>query len=88
MTHLFHVNILTVEGTVYEGTISSLQAPGEIGYLGVLANHISLATNLVPGKITVRNDRGQTKVFHSKGKGFLEVIKNDATILLDSSDTL
>jgi len=88
MSHVFHVNILTVDKTVYEGMISSLQAPGEIGYLGVLANHIPLVTTLVPGKITVKDDSGQTKVFHSKGKGFLEVVKNDATILLDSSDAL
>ncbi|MFA6079473.1 MAG: F0F1 ATP synthase subunit epsilon [Candidatus Omnitrophota bacterium] len=85
MDHLFHINILTLDKTVYEGTISSLQAPGEAGYLGVLANHIPLVTTLVPGNITIKDDRGEEKVFHSKGKGFLEVIRNDATILLDSS---
>lgn len=83
MEKLFHLNILTQERVVYAGYISSLIAPGELGYLGVLANHISLITNLVPGKINIKDDSGKQVSFSSKGKGFLEVLRNETTMLLE-----
>ena len=47
MTHLFRLNIYSQEKTLYDGEIFSLIAPGESGYLGVLANHAPLIANLV-----------------------------------------
>lgn len=81
---LFHVNIITPDKTIYEGRISSLIAPGELGYLGVLANHAPLITNLVPGKIILRERPTETTIYHSKGKGILEVLQNNVNILADS----
>jgi len=69
---------------VYEGRVSSLIAPGELGYLGVLANHAALITNLIPGKISFRDGSNKLTTIDSKGKGFLEVLNNNATLLLDS----
>lgn len=84
MASLFGVNILTRESTVYSGQTSSLVAPGELGYLGVLAYHAPLVTTLVPGNITLKEPSGQIVTFKSKGKGYLNVMKNEATLLLDS----
>ncbi len=85
MANLFNITILTREGTVYRGRTASLVAPGEIGYLGVLANHAPLMTSLVPGKITLKDDSGKITTFKSTGKGFLEVLKNETLILLDTA---
>ena len=84
MAHLFHLNISTPRETIFDGTIQSLVAPGEIGYLGILANHAPLITTLVPGKITVRDTYGKHSIFNSSGGGLLEVSENQAVILADS----
>ena len=82
MANLFKTTILTREKTLYQGDIVSLVAPGEIGYLGILANHVPLMTSLVPGKVTLRDEFGKTTTIKSAGNGFLEVRKNDVLILL------
>ncbi|MDP1854351.1 MAG: ATP synthase F1 subunit epsilon [Candidatus Omnitrophota bacterium] len=80
----FRLNIVSLEKTIYEGFICSLIVPAELGYLGVLANHAPLVTMLTPGKITLREKPDSQKVFHCKAGGFLEVLKNTATVLVDS----
>ena len=81
----FKVSILTATETVFDGQIVSMIAPGELGYLGVLANHAPLVSTLIKGKINLRDASGKTVVFYSKGKGFLEVRDNKATLLLESA---
>ena len=85
MEKLFQVSIVTPDKVVYEGEISSLIAPGEAGYLGILADHAPLVASLVSGKITMKESSGSVKIIESKEKGFLEVMKNRATILLDNA---
>ena len=85
MPKLFTINIITPDSSLYHGEVSSLVAPGEIGYLGILANHAPLITNLVPGKIVIKKEGNSPHIINSKAKGFLEVVKNNVTILLDSA---
>jgi F-type H+-transporting ATPase subunit epsilon len=80
--------ILSSDKKIFEGDLQSLVAPGEIGYLGVLADHAPLMTTLIPGKITMRNAAGKTTALDSKTGGFLEIMKNKATILLDEGHGL
>ncbi len=82
---LFKISISTPEKTIFEGEISSLVAPGEEGYFGVLVDHAPLIANLVPGKITIR-DGGLPTIFKCKSTGILEVLKNNANILVDSAE--
>lgn len=84
MEKQFHVKILTPENRVFEGEVVSLVVPAALGYLGVLAGHAPLIAGLMPGKIIVRQGPGLPQVIRNKGKGFLEVIDNQATLLLDS----
>jgi len=86
MEKFFHVNILTPEKKIFEGDISSLVVPAAFGYLGVLGNHAPLIANLTTGRITYKDNRNSQKVVNNKGKGFIEVLKNKVTILLDSVD--
>ena len=83
MPALFHLTIASSEKKIFEGDLQSLVAPGEIGYLGILANHAPLLTTLIPGKITVRDAYGKTSDFDLRTGGFLEITNNKATILLD-----
>jgi len=79
----FKLAILTPKKKVFSGEISSLVAPGELGYLGILANHAPLVTTLAPGKVTFRDPAGGTQVLQSTGEGLLEVHHNSVTLLLD-----
>ncbi len=82
MGKTFQLNILTPEKTVYAGSAASLTAPGEAGYLGVLADHAPLVTTLLPGKIFFKDQAGKQTILESEGKGFLEVFKNEVTVIL------
>ncbi len=84
MAGIFNINILTREKAVYSGPVSSLIAPGELGYLGILSNHAPLMTTLAPGNIILKEPSGHAVTFKSKEKGYLHVLKNDVTVLLDS----
>ena len=85
MAHkLFHVDIVSPDKSIYNGAIQSLVVPCELGYLGVLADHAPLVANIVRGKITLKKDSGEILEISSKSRGFLEVNKNKAILLLDS----
>ena len=80
----FSLEILTPRKKVFSGPVASLVAPGEMGYLGILANHAPLVTTLGPGKVAFRESAGGApRVLQSKGEGFLQVGHNSATLLLD-----
>jgi len=83
---LFKIHISTPEKTIYEGEISSLIAPGELGYLGVLVDHAPLIANLVPGKIIIRDEAVQPTIFNCKSTGILEVLKNNVNVLVDEAE--
>ncbi len=80
---MYHLSIVTPEKIFYEDEVTSLIAPGSEGYLGVLTDHAPLITALVPGKLTVKDQKNQ-ELFFSVGGGFMEVLKNQVTILAHS----
>lgn len=84
MAPAFTVNISTFDRTVYKGEAVSLIAPGECGYIGILAHHAPLITPLKTGDIKIRETGGGVVSFKTSGTGFLEVLKNNVTLLLDS----
>lgn len=81
----FKLSIYTPEKTVFKGNAVSLVVPAEKGYLGVLANHAPLIASLKYGNIIIKKNSGETITVAASEKGFLEVYKNEATILLTSS---
>lgn len=83
MANSFKLEILTPRKRVFSSQVTSLVAPGELGYLGILSNHAPLVTTLVPGKVTFRDPSGGTRVMQSLGEGLLEVQHNQALLLLN-----
>ena len=83
MAKTFHVDIASPSRIVYKGEAASLVVPCEFGYAGILADHAPMVARLVKGKITVRDSSLATVTFNSGGGGFLEVLKNNATLILD-----
>ena len=79
---VFKVGIYSSDKTMFEGEAVSLVAPSEAGYLGVLADHAPLVAKLAYGKITLRSPAGKISEINSSPGGFLEVLKNQVTLLL------
>ena len=77
------LTVLTQEGVALEERTRSIIAPGEAGYLGILANHAPLVTTLAPGKLSWRGPDGGWRA-RAIGEGLLEVVHNQVTILTDS----
>jgi F-type H+-transporting ATPase subunit epsilon len=81
-TKVFQVGIYSADKIIYEGKAVSLIVPSKFGYLGVLADHAPIVAKLASGKITIRSLKGDTTVIDSSLDGFLEVLQNQATVLL------
>jgi len=82
----FKVSVLTQEKVHLETQAVHLEAPGSLGYLGVLANHAPLMTSLNPGKLVVSIHDGEDQVFAVSG-GLLKVADNEAVVLADAVET-
>ena len=84
MAKTFQLEIFTPNKTVFTGVVTSLVAPGTLGYLGVLANHAPLVTTLGVGTVIYRDGEGNPTTLKSAAQGFLEVGENRAVVVLDS----
>jgi len=79
----YHLQIYTRGAKVFEGDVSSLVVPTEMGLTGILYNHAPMMTLLTPGKLKIETPEGETQ-HHKVGRGFLEVHNNLATVLTES----
>lgn len=79
---MYHLSILTPEKTLFDGLVYSLIAPGADGYLEILTNHTSILVMLQIGRLTVVS-QNEGKMIYAIAGGFLEVSRNQATILAD-----
>lgn len=82
----FTLEIVTPDRVVLsDNTVVSLVVPAVEGYMGIMANHAPIMTELVLGELTVTRDDGSET--HIAGtRGFMEVSGNKATILMDSAE--
>ena len=83
MAATFNFKVLTPTERAIDETVVSIVAPGEDGYLGVLANHAPLITTLRAGDLKVRYE-GDREVHYSIGIGILKVENNVAVLLTES----
>lgn len=83
----FQFEILTPEKTFYDGTITSLVAPGLEGYFGVLARHAPLIGCSSGGKVKIR-DASHLERFFRVGPGVVEVFKNRVIFLTQEASEI
>ncbi|MDE6268501.1 MAG: F0F1 ATP synthase subunit epsilon [Muribaculaceae bacterium] len=48
------LKVISAEAVLFEGEVTSVTLPGEMGAFTVLRNHASLISTLVPGQIAYR----------------------------------
>ncbi|MCH7549029.1 MAG: ATP synthase F1 subunit epsilon [Candidatus Krumholzibacteriota bacterium] len=83
MAATYNFRILTPGEKALDTDVISIVAPGEAGYLGVLANHAPLITTLTRGNLRVRfADNRETH--YRIGSGLLKVAHNEVVILTES----
>lgn len=78
----FKAQILTPNGSLFEGEVNGVQMPGVMGSFEVKANHAPIVSALEKGRVLVRKIDGEMN-FNISG-GFVEVAKNKLTLLAES----
>ncbi len=80
----FHLDIVSAEGSLFNGRAELLVVNGVNGELGVLPNHAPLLTSLKPGAVKITHVGGEEDFFYVSG-GMLEVQPDTVTILADTA---
>ena len=74
------VEVVSPEKRLWSGEAKSVSARTVEGDIGILANHIALLGELVPGVVSIKIGDGTSVDFNMAG-GFLSVNKNHVSIL-------
>jgi F-type H+-transporting ATPase subunit epsilon len=78
-----NLEILTPEKKLYSGDVYGVQLPGVAGLFEVLDRHAPLVSALKPGKLKVLKDKNNHLEFFDIQSGFVEVIHNKVTVLVE-----
>jgi F-type H+-transporting ATPase subunit epsilon len=79
---IFQAQILTPNGSLFEGEVTGVQMPGVLGSFEVKANHAPIVSALEKGMVLIRKPDGD--VTYSISGGFVEVNKNKLTLLAEA----
>jgi F-type H+-transporting ATPase subunit epsilon len=83
-----NLEILTPEKKLFSGHVYGVQMPGISGSFEVLEKHAPLISALKEGSIKVLKDKQNTlSTFSIKG-GFVEVLNNNVTVLVEGGNEL
>jgi len=85
MAKTFHLEIVTPDRALLSEEVVSIIAPGVEGYLGVLANHAPLVTELNVGILRIRYPDDTEENVAVSG-GFMEVANNRVLVLADAAE--
>jgi F-type H+-transporting ATPase subunit epsilon len=78
---MLKLEIVTPEARVYTAEVNSVVLPGELGEMGVLPQHTSLISTLVPGELRIT--KGGSVSEYAVGHGFVEVTGSYVKVLTD-----
>lgn len=81
------LEILTPEKKIYSGDVYGVQLPGIDGLFEVLDRHAPLVSALGKGKMKILKDKNSTESFQIQG-GFVEVLNNKATVLVEGAQEI
>ncbi|MBK8621513.1 MAG: ATP synthase F1 subunit epsilon [Saprospiraceae bacterium] len=73
--------VLTPEKEIFNGKVTSVQVPGISGKFEILNNHAPIVSALSKGRVRLVLEGGDKKSFEIK-KGFIEVLKNEVSLLV------
>lgn len=76
-----HLVVLTPEKEIYQGSVTSVKVPGLKGQFEVLNNHAPIVAALGEGEVRILDSKGEKSTFTIQ-KGFIEVLKNEVSLLV------
>ena len=85
MAKTLHVDIVSAEQAIYSGEATMVIAPGEVGELGILPEHMPLITRIKPGTVEITPAGGGEKQLIFVAGGILEVQPKVVTVLADTA---
>jgi F-type H+-transporting ATPase subunit epsilon len=85
MANTIHVDVVSVESSIYSGEAEFIVVPGIEGELGIYPRHAPLFTQIKPGALRIKvPDRAEEELVFVQG-GFLEVQPHAVTVLADTA---
>ena len=81
----FHLEIRTPEKLIYEGDVTSVNAPGIEGNFQILYGHIPFLTALDIGEIRVNESSDIQRSMATSG-GVFEVLRTGVTVLVETAE--
>ena len=83
-----NLEILTPEKKLFSGEVYGVQMPGISGSFEVLEKHAPLVSALKAGRIKVLKDKQNHFSFFDISGGFVEVLNNKVTVLVEGATTV
>jgi F-type H+-transporting ATPase subunit epsilon len=80
----FTVEVLTPEGEVFRGEVTSLSTKTFNGEIGILANHVPILAGLRPNLLRLQVT-GSERVEFAQSHGIMQVFANQAEILVEEA---
>jgi len=84
MADKIQLRIVTPTRLLLDEEVDEVTAPGALGEFGVLPNHITFLTLLVPGEMSYK--QGMTRYYLSLSDGYAEVLNNVMTVLTSAAE--
>jgi F-type H+-transporting ATPase subunit epsilon len=81
------LDILTPEHKVYSGNVYGIQLPGIEGSFEILEHHAPMIATLGKGRMKIIKDKSTTEIYEITG-GFVEVLNNKASVLIEGATAL
>ena len=81
----FEAQILTPEGSLFDGEVTGVQVPGVMGSFEVKTLHADIISTLEIGRILVRKADGDEQ-FYAVSGGFVEVHNSKLTLLAEAAE--
>ena len=79
------LEILTPEQKLFSGEVYGVQMPGISGLFEVLDKHAPLVSALKAGRVKVLRDKQNHTIYYDITGGFVEVLNNKATVLVEGA---
>lgn len=80
-----NLEILTPDNKLFSGDVYGVQMPGVTGLFEVLEKHAPIVSALKPGRLKILKDRNNHVAFYNIQGGFVEVLNNKVTVLVEGA---
>jgi len=83
MAMTMHLNVVSLEESLFSGAVEEILASGTLGDLGIMPRHSQLITTLKAGEFRYKTSDGEASLFIAGG--IMEVQPSIVTVLADTA---